>query len=165
MSGIQHWSISAGRTPDDRNRRLQACAHLQHTGFLLPGLAPMPVRGHYAFRGIQPHLRPVCARQGDSLAHRCLSKPGAVFRRRPLAHCLQLIEGGTVPHSRLHIIGRAISAGIIACTAIVSLIVIRQVAANPRTDDAEVFANFIGMAPLVNGPIMRLYIADSCRDP
>jgi multidrug efflux system membrane fusion protein len=78
-----------------------------------------------------------------------------------LAHCLQLIEGGTVPHSRLHIIGRAISAGIIACTAIVSLLVIRQVTANPRTDDAEVFANFIGMAPLVNGPIMRLYIADN----
>jgi multidrug efflux system membrane fusion protein len=78
-----------------------------------------------------------------------------------LAHCLQLIEGGTVPHSRLHIIGRAISTGIIACTAIVSLLVIRQVTANPRTDDAEVFANFIGMAPLVNGPIMRLYIADN----
>ena len=54
-----------------------------------------------------------------------------------------------MPHSRLHIIGRAISAGIIACTAIVALLVIRQVTANPRTDDAEVFANFIGMAPLV----------------
>ena len=37
----------------------------------------------------------------------------------------------------------------------------RQVTANPRTDDAEVFANFIGMAPLVNGPITHLYVADN----
>ena len=64
-------------------------------------------------------------------------------------------------HSRLHIIGRAISIGIMASTALVSLLVIRQVNANPRTDDAEVFANFIGMAPLVNGPVTHLYVADN----
>jgi membrane fusion protein, multidrug efflux system len=66
-----------------------------------------------------------------------------------------------VPHNRLHIIGRAISIGIMASTAIVALVVIHQVNADPRTDDAEVFANFIGMAPLVNGPIMHLYVSDN----
>jgi membrane fusion protein, multidrug efflux system len=66
-----------------------------------------------------------------------------------------------VPHSRLHIIGRAISIGIMASTAIVGLLVIRQVTANPRTDDAEVLANFIGMAPLVNGPVTHLYVSDN----
>jgi multidrug efflux system membrane fusion protein len=66
-----------------------------------------------------------------------------------------------VPHSRLHIIGRAISIGIMTSTALVAFIVIRQVTANPRTDDAEVFANFIGMAPLVNGPVTHLYVADN----
>ena len=66
-----------------------------------------------------------------------------------------------MPHNRLHIIGRAISIGIMASTAIVALVVIRQVNADPRTDDAEVFANFIGMAPLVNGPIMHLYVSDN----
>jgi multidrug efflux system membrane fusion protein len=66
-----------------------------------------------------------------------------------------------VPHSRLHIIGRAISIAIMASTAIVSLLVIREVNANPRTDDAEVFANFIGMAPLVSGPVTRLYVSDN----
>jgi membrane fusion protein, multidrug efflux system len=66
-----------------------------------------------------------------------------------------------VPHSRLHIIGRAVSIGIMASTAIVALLVIRQVTANPRTDDAEVFANFIGMAPLVNGPVTHLYVSDN----
>jgi multidrug efflux system membrane fusion protein len=44
---------------------------------------------------------------------------------------------------------------------ITGLLVVRQVIDNPRTDDAEVFANFIGMAPVVNGPIMHLYVADN----
>jgi multidrug efflux system membrane fusion protein len=66
-----------------------------------------------------------------------------------------------VPHSRLHIIGRAASIGIMISTALVALLVIRQVTANPRTDDAEVFANFIGMAPLVNGPVTHLYVLDN----
>ena len=42
-----------------------------------------------------------------------------------------------------------------------SLLVVRQVKVNPRTDDAEVFANYIGMAPLVNGPVTHLYVADN----
>jgi multidrug efflux system membrane fusion protein len=54
-----------------------------------------------------------------------------------------------------------ISVAIILSTAIAGLFVLRQVTANPRTDDAEVFANYIGMAPLVNGPITRLYVADN----
>ncbi len=64
-------------------------------------------------------------------------------------------------HSRLHFIGRAISIGVMACTLIVALLVVHQVNANPRTDDAEVFANYIGMAPLVNGPVTHLYVADN----
>ncbi|HEY1647132.1 MAG TPA: efflux RND transporter periplasmic adaptor subunit [Terracidiphilus sp.] len=66
-----------------------------------------------------------------------------------------------MPHSRLHITGRAISVAIMAGAAIVALLVTRQVTAYPRTDDAEVFANFIGMAPLVNGPVMHLYVSDN----
>jgi membrane fusion protein, multidrug efflux system len=57
--------------------------------------------------------------------------------------------------------GRVISIAIIVCAAITGLLVLRQVTVNPRTDDAEVFANYIGMAPLVNGPITRLYISDN----
>ncbi len=64
-------------------------------------------------------------------------------------------------HMRPHIIGRAISIGVIVCTVITAMLVIRQTVVNPRTDDAEVFANYIGMAPLVNGPVMRLYISDN----
>ncbi|HEV2272944.1 MAG TPA: biotin/lipoyl-binding protein [Acidobacteriaceae bacterium] len=58
-------------------------------------------------------------------------------------------------------IGRVLSIAIILGAAITGLLVLRQITASPRTDDAEVFANFIGIAPLVNGPITRLYVADN----
>lgn len=64
-------------------------------------------------------------------------------------------------HTRLHVIGRAISIGVMVCTAITAMLVIRENYVNPRTDDAEVFANYIGMAPLVNGPVMHLYVSDN----
>ena len=60
-----------------------------------------------------------------------------------------------------HIAGRVISVASILLAAIMGLLVVRQVTLDPRTDDAEVFANYIGMAPLVNGPITRLYVADN----
>jgi membrane fusion protein, multidrug efflux system len=66
-----------------------------------------------------------------------------------------------MPHSRIHVIGRAVSIAIMASTLIIALAVIRVITQNPRTDDAEVFANFIGMAPLVNGPITHLYVSDN----
>jgi len=58
-------------------------------------------------------------------------------------------------------IGRTLSFATIAAAAITGLLVVRLTTLNPRTDDAEVFANFIGMAPLVNGPIVKLPIADN----
>ena len=64
-------------------------------------------------------------------------------------------------HASRHFLGRLISIGIMACTVVLTLLVVHQVNANPRTDDAEVFANFIGMAPLVNGPVMHLYVSDN----
>jgi multidrug efflux system membrane fusion protein len=62
---------------------------------------------------------------------------------------------------RRRYIGRAISIAIILCAAFAGLLVVLQITANPRTDDAEVFANYIGIAPLVNGPITHLYVSDN----
>jgi len=64
------------------------------------------------------------------------------------------------PESRRRI-GRLLSISIIAGTAITGLLALRHTTENPRTDDAEVFANFIGMAPIVNGPIVKLPIVDN----
>ncbi|HTZ90519.1 MAG TPA: biotin/lipoyl-binding protein [Alloacidobacterium sp.] len=58
-------------------------------------------------------------------------------------------------------IGRIISVASILCAIISGLLVLRTVSENPRTDDAEVFANFIGVAPVVSGPIVKLNIADN----
>ena len=59
------------------------------------------------------------------------------------------------------LVGRSISVGAVLGAALAGLLVVRQVTINPRTDDAEVFANFIGMAPLVSGPVTRLYVVDN----
>lgn len=57
--------------------------------------------------------------------------------------------------------GRIVSALIIVLTIITGLLVLWQTTHNPRTDDAEVFANFIGIAPVVSGPIMKLNVRDN----
>ena len=53
--------------------------------------------------------------------------------------------------------GRLISIGIVA-TGVVAL---RKANFSPRTDDAEVFANFIGIARQVDGPMTTLYVRDN----
>ncbi|HSY71361.1 MAG TPA: HlyD family efflux transporter periplasmic adaptor subunit [Alloacidobacterium sp.] len=60
-------------------------------------------------------------------------------------------------------IGRIISMASVLCAVITGLLVMRTTTENPRTDDAEVFANFIGVAPVVNGPIVQLNVADNQR--
>jgi|SRR5580698_4815237 len=57
--------------------------------------------------------------------------------------------------------GRMLSIAIVLCAAVTGLLVLRQTTLNPRTDDAEVVANFIGVAPVINGPIMHLHVEDN----
>jgi membrane fusion protein, multidrug efflux system len=65
---------------------------------------------------------------------------------------------------RIHtqrILGRLVSAVIVLYAVVSGLIVLQKTNSQPRTDDAEVFANLIGMAPQVDGPIMKLHVADN----
>jgi membrane fusion protein, multidrug efflux system len=57
--------------------------------------------------------------------------------------------------------GRIISLCIVAAALITGLLVIDETTHHPRTDDAEVFANFIGIAPQVDGPITQLAVQDN----
>lgn len=51
---------------------------------------------------------------------------------------------------------------IISAAALVTgILVVMHVDSQPRTDDAEVFANFIGMAPVVEGPVTKLAVSDN----
>jgi len=54
-----------------------------------------------------------------------------------------------------------VTAGIVVVTILVGLLVLHHVNHYPRTDDAEVFANFIGIAPQVEGPILHLNVQDN----
>jgi membrane fusion protein, multidrug efflux system len=57
--------------------------------------------------------------------------------------------------------GRIVSICIIAGALITGLLVVSETNRYPRTDDAEVFANFIGIAPQVDGPITQLAVQDN----
>ncbi len=61
----------------------------------------------------------------------------------------------------MHVIGKVLSAAIVIATVIVGLIVVRLYYIYPRTDDAYVRANSVGIAPHVSGPITELPIVDN----
>ena len=59
------------------------------------------------------------------------------------------------------LIGRWLSVGIVASAAVLGLIILFKTNYHPRTDDATVLANYIGIAPQVEGPLSRLPIQDN----
>lgn len=59
------------------------------------------------------------------------------------------------------LLGRWFSIAIVAATVVVGLFVLYHTNHYPRTDDAEIFANFIGIAPQVDGPLSRLNVKDN----
>ena len=65
--------------------------------------------------------------------------------------------------AKLHWYGRVFTSGMVLL-AMVGLIVVYSVTIrHPQTDDAEVFANYIGIAPVVGGPIRHLNVVDNQR--
>src|ERR1700719_3300940 len=61
----------------------------------------------------------------------------------------------------LRFAGHLLSAAIIVTTIVVGLFVARLYYLYPRTDDAYVRANWVGIAPHVSGPITQLPIVDN----
>src|SRR6516225_3638892 len=59
------------------------------------------------------------------------------------------------------ILGRILGALIILGAVVAALAVWREIKSNPQTDDAEVYANVIGIAPEVNGRIVRINVKDN----
>jgi len=63
--------------------------------------------------------------------------------------------------ARLRRYGRVLTA-VSVLLAIAGLIAVSAVTTrHPQTDDAEIFANYIGVAPVVEGPILQLNVADN----
>ena len=66
------------------------------------------------------------------------------------------------PNSKTGIlIGRILSILIVMCAIVLGLVVVYHADYNPRTDDSEILANFIGIAPQVEGPLVRLKVHDN----
>src|ERR1044071_7654378 len=59
------------------------------------------------------------------------------------------------------IIGRLLGIGIVAAAAVMIVITLVQWEIRPQTDDATVRANFVGIAPQVNGHIVELHVRDN----
>jgi multidrug efflux system membrane fusion protein len=58
-------------------------------------------------------------------------------------------------------IGAVLSVAIVIGALALALLVINRTNQYPRTDDAEILANFIGIAPQVEGPLIRLNVQDN----
>src|SRR3984885_15214121 len=93
-----------------------------------------------------------------------LSKPVRRFCIRIVAYLLSLardhmkMESNSTVRERL---SRLISIGIVVVAVALGLGVLYRSTYYPRTDDAEVFANFIGIASQVEGPITQLNVRDN----
>src|SRR4030095_1885520 len=59
------------------------------------------------------------------------------------------------------VFGRVLGVGIIAAAAIMVVVTLVQWEIRPQTDDATVRANFVGIAPQVNGHIVELHVRDN----
>jgi multidrug efflux system membrane fusion protein len=59
------------------------------------------------------------------------------------------------------VLGGVLSAAIVIGAVALGLMVLHHVNSYPRTDDSEILANFIGIAPQVEGPILRLNVRDN----
>lgn len=59
------------------------------------------------------------------------------------------------------IVGRVLGLLIVVSAVAAALAVWQELRKNPQTDDAEVFANLIGIAPEVNGRIIAIHVKDN----
>ena len=66
-----------------------------------------------------------------------------------------------VPTTWRESLGRVISVGILIGALILGITILERTRIYPHTDDAEVLANFIGIAPQVEGPILHLNVHDN----
>jgi multidrug efflux system membrane fusion protein len=67
------------------------------------------------------------------------------------------------PANRFHLIGRVVGFAIVLGALVLTAIAWRLTDIHPRTDDAAVRANVVGIAPHVSGPIVELHVVDNQR--
>lgn len=88
-----------------------------------------------------------------------------LFRElHPVAHLLSIVRtslSDNTQTSKYTVRGHLISGTIAVGALVAGIMVLYMVISYPRTDDAEVVANVIGIAPLVAGPVVELPVHDN----
>jgi len=75
----------------------------------------------------------------------------------------QVGGSSAAPSTALHLAGRILGALIVVAAVAAIAVVWRLSNVYPRTDDAAVRANVVGIAPHVGGPIVELHVVDNQR--
>src|SRR6185503_4652191 len=73
------------------------------------------------------------------------------------------MDAGTRAASARLVLGRALGVSIVVVSVLAGLYAYRLTFVQPRTDDAAVRANVVGIAPQVSGPIVDLRVVDNQR--
>src|SRR6266851_3384338 len=131
---------------------------IRHSRLVLPGMAHLSGAGCGAYR-CHP-MAAVAISDWACLSNCGVPKPDSTFRVRTVARLLWLMRietmgSDTKTNTRVRV-GRWLSGGIVVAAVLLGLVVLHRTNHYPRTDDAEVLANFIGIAPQVEGRIIRL---------
>src|SRR5258708_4022955 len=71
------------------------------------------------------------------------------------------MDAGTRAASARLLLGRALGVSIVVVAVLAGLYAYRLTFVQPRTDDAAVRANVVGIAPQVSGPIVDLRVVDN----
>src|SRR6266567_8936009 len=71
------------------------------------------------------------------------------------------MDAGTRAASARLVLGRALGVSIVVVGVLAGLYAYRLTFVQPRTDDAAVRANIVGIAPQVSGPIVDLRVTDN----
>src|SRR5579871_1769458 len=121
----------------------------------MPGLR----RGSDGRGSLAAFARSCCA----SDSNRDLSEPHRSIHVRVLARLLSIKRRSMKPTNKdaRFWVGRILSVLIVTGAIALGLVVIYRTNSYPRTDDSEILANFIGIAPQVEGPLVRLSVHDN----
>ena len=111
----------------------------------------------FAITRLEPHLGP---------PRTDLSEPRPPAHPRHLARLVSdvsAVDEAPRPHLPLRVLGRLLGVLIVLGAVVLSVYVYQLNFVHPRTDDAAVRANVVGIAPHVGGPLVELKVVDNQR--
>lgn len=144
-------------------RWMQPRSFRRNRRHFFPGVDDLSHCGRDFGLRLQVLAAPVPSGVGSGRARTLLSVLGRVFYLSDVADSLSLGQRMTQDSEKLHRekLGRRILLGVVASTVITLLLVVLDTDRHPRTDDANVRANFIEIAPEVSGRLVKLPVRDN----